>query len=130
MEYSFEIVGVSPILAFLNYHFDQQVARRPKAAYLGAYHCTLDALIASVETLPLRQGWQLDRVVDTVVAFWLNNADQVQHWRRRLEDAGGQSLLIARVADLETLRLEFEDLLGHSWGIHGAFMGHYIEFLC
>jgi hypothetical protein len=98
-------------LAFLNYHLEQQTVYRPKAAYLAAYQCTLDALIESVETLPLRQGWQLDRVVDTVVAFWLNNADQVQHWRRRLADAGTQSLLIARVADLEALRLEFEDLL-------------------
>lgn len=121
MEYSFEIVGVSSVIAFLDGHFAQQFARldsqdRPNgqlgAAYLGTSECTLDALIASVETMPLRQGWHLDRIVDSVIAFWLNNAEPVHRWRRRLEDAGTQSLLIARVADLEALRVEFEGLLG------------------
>ncbi len=111
MEYSFEIVGVAPVVSF----FDQQqeIHSRPVGAeYLGAYRCTLDAFIQSIETIPNRRNWQLDRVVDTVIHFWLNNAESVRHWKQRLEDAGAQNLLVARVADLEALRMEFESLLG------------------
>jgi plasmid maintenance system antidote protein VapI len=112
MEYSFEIVGISPVLSFFTHQQQIQAHPHPGAEYLGAYQCTLDAFIESVETLPMRRGWHLDRVVDTVINFWLNNADQVNHWKQRLRDAGAQNLLIARVADLDSLRAEFEFLLG------------------
>lgn len=106
----FDIVGVSPILQFFNH---QQSAQQPNrgAEYLAAYHCTLDAFIESAEAMPMRQGWQLDRVVDSVITFWLNNADQIEHWKRRLGDAGSENLLIARVADVDALKTEFESLL-------------------
>jgi hypothetical protein len=112
MDYSFEIVGVSPILSFFTHQ--QEIQRQPErgAAYLGAYHCTLDAFIASVESIP-RRSWNMDRVVDSIINFWLNNAEQVHHWKRRLQDSGGQNLLVARVADLDSLKTEFEFLLGH-----------------
>lgn len=108
MEYSFEIVGVSPVLSFFNH---QLAAQSQGAEYLGAYHCTLDAFIDSIESVPQRRGWHLDRVVDSVIRFWLHNAEQVTHWKRRLEDAGSENLLVARVADLESLKVEFESLL-------------------
>ncbi|MDX2213055.1 MAG: hypothetical protein SFY66_07175 [Oculatellaceae cyanobacterium bins.114] len=111
MKYTFDLVGVSPVLSFFNYEQDQQQQRLNSGAqYLGAYQCTLDAFIQSVETVPVRRGWQLDEVVDSVINFWLNNADQVCHWRRRLEDAGSENLLVARLADLNALKTEFESL--------------------
>ena len=111
MEYSFDIVGVSPILSFFNHQ--QQARQQPGAEYLGAYQCTLDAFINSMEEVPLRRGWHLDRVVDSVIRFWLSNAEQINHWKRRLEDAGKENLLVARVADLDSLKLEFESLLNY-----------------
>jgi hypothetical protein len=110
MEYSFEIVGVSPILTFFNHQQETQRQPHAGAEYLGAYQCTLDAFLKSVESVPLRRDWQLDRVVDTVINFWLSHAEQVRHWKRRLEDAGAQNILVARVADLHSLRMEFESL--------------------
>lgn len=113
MEYLFEIVGVAPVLTFFN---QQQAShdRRIGAEYLGAYQCTLDAFIESIETIPPRRNWQLDQVVDTVINFWLNNAEPIRHWKQRLEDADAQTILVARVADLNALRMEFESLLGES----------------
>lgn len=111
MEYSFEIVGVSPILHFFNHQQAVQQQLHTGAEYLGTYKCTLDALIESVEEMPVRHNWHLDRVVDSVINFWLNNAEQVSHWRRRLKDAGAENLLVSRVADLDSLKVEFESLL-------------------
>ena len=113
MKYTFEIVGVSPVL----YFFDrlQQNTFKPQytgVEYLGTYKCTLDALLESVETIPSQQGWDLDPVVDTVVKFWLNNSDSIQYWKTRLIDAGRDNLLVARVADIKSLKAEFESLLG------------------
>ena len=109
MEYAFEIIGVSPVLSFFNHQL--HVEKKQGAEYLGTYRCTLDAVIESIETKPLRHEWRLDRVVDTVIRFWFSNAEQIQYWKRRLADAGTENLLIARVADLEALRAEFEFLL-------------------
>lgn len=109
MNYTFELLGVSPILTFFNHQQEQN--KRDGAAYVGAYHCTLDAFLASVEPVPRRRGWDMDSVVDTVIQFWVNNADQVRHWRSRLEDAGRENLVVARVADVRSLRHEFESLL-------------------
>ena len=116
MKYTFEIVGVSSVL----YFFDrlQQNTFKPQytgVEYLGTYKCTLDALLESVETIPSQQGWDLDRVVDTVVKFWLNNSDSIQYWKTRLSDAGRDNLLVARVADIKSLKAEFESLLGDQW---------------
>lgn len=111
MEYSFELVGISPVLSFFKHQQALQKRQHAGAEYLGTYRCTLDALIASVEEMPPRNGWNLDRVVDTVINFWLNNSEKIAHWKRCLDDAGADNLLIARVADLDSLKTEFESLL-------------------
>lgn len=114
MEYTFEIIGISPVLYFFNHQIQNETDKtyqKKRAAYLGSYHCTLDAFLESIESLPLRQQWNLDRVVDTVIQFWLNNGEQVGLWKRRLADASSENLVIGRVADLEALRSEFESLL-------------------
>lgn len=110
MEYTFDLVGVSPTLSFFNYQQEIQQHPTQGAQYLGTYQCTLDALIQSVETVPASRGWHLDAVIDTVINFWINNAELVGHWKQRLEDAGSGSLLVARLADLNSLKSEFESL--------------------
>jgi plasmid maintenance system antidote protein VapI len=111
MEYSFELVGVSPVLSFFNHQQVIQQQPHVRAEYLGAYECRLDAFIESVEDVPARRNWNLDRVVDSVISFWLNNAEQISHWKQRLKDAGAENLLVARVSDLDSLKAEFESLL-------------------
>jgi plasmid maintenance system antidote protein VapI len=109
MKYAFDIVGISPVLSFFNYQ-RETANRDPGAEYFGAYRCTLDAMLESVEPLPPKRGWDLDQVVDTVIQFWLNHAEQVQLWKSRLEDAGSENLLVARIGDMNSLRREFESL--------------------
>ncbi|MDJ0675240.1 MAG: hypothetical protein QNJ36_07670 [Calothrix sp. MO_167.B42] len=116
MKYTFNIVGVSPILTF----FDRQQAitqkdRNQGIEYIASNTCTLDALIASVEAVPPKLDWNLDRVIDTVIQFWLNNSDSVTYWKSRLQDAGRDNLIIGRLADMQSLRYEFESLLEDNW---------------
>jgi hypothetical protein len=112
MDYSFDLVGVSPVLSFFDHQQKQQSALQAGAAYVGAYQCTLDAFLDSLETVPRYRGWNLDDVVDTVIQFWITNGEKVQHWKSRLDDAGRDSLVVGRVADVESLKTEFEALLG------------------
>jgi plasmid maintenance system antidote protein VapI len=109
--YTFELLGVSPVLDFFNHQ--QKLSRRSYRSgveYLGVYQCTLDAFIQSIETVPPERGWRLDRAVDTVVNFWLGNVEAVRHWKQRLEDAGEQNLVVARLGDVRSLQAEFEQL--------------------
>ena len=113
MEYTFEILGISPVLDFFNYqHKFNQKTLVTGIEYLGTYQCTLDAFLESVENVPPKQGWNMDRVVDTVISFWMNNSDSIRYWKDRLKDAGSENLLIGRVADVHSLRSELESLLG------------------
>lgn len=115
MKYTFEIIGISPVLYFFNQQQEiEQKIPRPRVEYLGTHKCTLDALIASMDAIPLNWGWDLERVVDTVVDFWMNNSDSIRYWKARLNDAGSNNLLVARVADIKSLRTEFESLLGRN----------------
>jgi plasmid maintenance system antidote protein VapI len=115
MKYTFELLGISPVLDF--FHHQQQITQKAPSAgieYLGTYQCTLDAFIESVETVPPKRGWEMDRVVDTVIQFWMNNSEHIRYWKARLQDAGNQNLLVARVADFKSLQAEFESLLGNN----------------
>lgn len=111
MAFTFELLGVSPVLEFFQ-HQQAQSHRQPPSGveYLGAYKCTLDAFIASVETVSPQHGWERDQAVDTVVNFWLTHVETVQHWQQRLKDAGQSNLVVARLADLRSLKAEFEQL--------------------
>lgn len=112
MKYTFEILGISPVLYFFNQQ-QEIIQKTPQlnVEYLGTNKCTLDALIECVEILP-NQDWDLERVADTVIEFWVNNSDSICYWKARLKDAGSENLLVARVADIKSLRAEFELLLG------------------
>lgn len=113
MKYTFDIVGVSPVLYFFNHqHQTLQNPNHTGVEYFGTHKCTLDALLQSLEAIPAKSGWNLDRAVDTVVKFWMNNSDSILYWKARLADAGRDNLLVARVADIKSLKAEFESLLG------------------
>ncbi len=111
MAYTFELLGVSPVLDFFS-HQQQHSAQEESSGveYLGSYKCTLDSVIESIHQVPPERGWNLDQAVDTVVDFWLNNVEAVRLWKQRLEDAGDRTIIVARLADLTALRNEFERL--------------------
>lgn len=114
MKYTFELLGISPVLDFFNHQ--QKLLQKPsspKIEYLGSYECTLDAFIESVDTVPPKQGWNMDEVVDTVIQFWVNHSEPIRYWKARLDDAGRDSLLVARLADIHSLKAEFETLLNN-----------------
>lgn len=113
MQYTFEVLGVSPILYFFNHQQELLQQPAPGVEYISTYRCTLDAFLESVETVPPKRGWDPDQVVETVINFWMRNSEKVELWRRRLEDAGQENLLVARLADLSALRTTFESLLNH-----------------
>ena len=69
--------------------------------------------IKSVENVSINRGWRVGKVVETVINFWMNNADSIQYWNSRLKDAGEENLLVARVGDIKSLRQSFEFLLNH-----------------
>jgi len=52
--------------------------------------------------------------VDTVIQFWMNHSEGIRYWKARLNDAGKENLLVARVADIQSLKAEFESLLGNN----------------
>lgn len=108
MSYTFDILGVSPILHFFNQQQDRKQKQRTGVEYVASYKCSLDALIQSVENIPPHPSWDLDKVVETVINFWMNNAESIQYWQSRLKDAGRENLLVGRVADVNSLRSEFE----------------------
>ncbi|MBE9201929.1 MULTISPECIES: hypothetical protein [unclassified Nodularia (in: cyanobacteria)] len=113
MKYTFDIVGVSPTWQFFNHQ--QQTVNQPMprgVEYLISHKCTLDALLETVEPLPVKWGWNTEQVIDTVVQFWLNNAESIRYWKIRLIDAGNENILVARLADITSLQAEFESLLG------------------
>lgn len=112
MSYTFEILGVSPVLHFFNHQQERQQKQTHAAVeYIASYQCTLDAIIRSVETVAPKRDLKLDQAVETIIDFWVNNSDIIDHWKRRLVDAGHESLLVSRLADFRSLKAEFETLL-------------------
>ncbi|MGD1808184.1 hypothetical protein ACP6PL_22495 [Dapis sp. BLCC M126] len=113
MGYSFELLGISPVLHFFNQQQKLQVENNLNVEYLGHHKCSLDVFLKSVETISAYRSWRVDKVVETVINFWMNNADSVQYWNSRLKDAGENNLLVARVGDIKSLRQSFESLLNN-----------------
>lgn len=116
MKYTFALLGISPVLDFFNHQqkFIQKTTSNG-IEYLGSYQCTLDAFLESVETVSPGRDWEMDQVVDTVIKFWMNNSEHIRYWKKRLQDAGNENLLVARVADFKSLQAEFESLLGNNF---------------
>jgi hypothetical protein len=115
MKFTFDIVGVSPVLHFFSHQQQNSYLPKHGVEYISTYICTLDAVIESVEPIPEKWGWDTDEVIGTVIKFWINNGESVDYWKSRLTDAGNDNLLVARVADINALQGEFEALLGKNW---------------
>jgi hypothetical protein len=111
MSYSFDIIGISPVLNFFNYQQKIEQHPSPSKTYVGSYRCTLDAFIQSTELTPRKPDWDWDDVVGSIVQFWLSHEEAVQHWQDTLADAEDDSLIVARIANFESLRTELESLL-------------------
>ncbi|MFN5515214.1 MAG: hypothetical protein ACK5CA_10800 [Cyanobacteriota bacterium] len=112
MAYTFDILGVTPVFTFFNYQ--QDVEQRPERslAYVGSYDCTLDSLIKAMELIPRRPDWDWDEVTQTLINFWLRNAESIEVWKQELNSLGKKdNLLVGRVANVERLRQAFESLL-------------------
>ncbi len=109
MTYSFQLLGVSPVIQL--FQSQQQVIQsRPDLEYVGVHQCTLDAFVGSVETVALTKGWEATPVVNSVIEFWVNNPQKIQYWANRLQAAGQENLLMARVGKLEALKSRFDHL--------------------
>ncbi|WP_353258858.1 hypothetical protein [Prochlorothrix hollandica] len=93
MAYSFNLLGISPILDFFSHQQNRQGhIAQGGAAYVGTHECKLDTFIRSVEEVSPPRGWNLDQAVDAVIQYWMTNEGYVRHWQQRLQDAGQESL--------------------------------------
>lgn len=114
MAYSFDLLGVTPVLTFFNYQQrNEQDPHRPKA-YLGAFQCTLDGFIDALELMPKKPQWDWDEVVATMVKFWLRHGDRIRECETEFKQSmpEGPQLVIARVSNIDALRHNFEAILG------------------
>lgn len=110
MSYNFEIIGVTPILTFFDYQ--QKLETNPKRSktYLGSYKCTLDSFIESMQIIPKKPEWNWDEVTESIISFWLKHENNIRHWQAELKETNEQTLVIGRVANLDSLRTEFEQV--------------------
>lgn len=109
MTYVFNLVGVTTPLELFQ---QQQHQTQGGPAYLAAPEARLDYFLAPLPEVSPQRGWQLDQVVDSVIHYWMQNADLIHHWRDRLDDAGRDALLVGSVGNVEEWRSGLESLLG------------------
>lgn len=109
MAYSFELLGVTPLLSFFEYQQkNEQDPQRPKT-YVGSYNCTLDSFIHAMDMIPEKPKWDWDQVVEAMVQFWFCHEEKVRACESDLTvDSEEPRLVIARVVNIEALRGNFE----------------------
>lgn len=114
MKYNFDIIGVTTVWDFFRHQ--QTVEQSPDrgCAYLGSYECTLDGLIEATDNIQHKPAWDWDEIVAQMVSFWMRDGDRVAQWKAELQQAEETSLIVGRLANLNSLRSEFETLLGDS----------------
>ncbi|WP_071517631.1 hypothetical protein [Geitlerinema sp. PCC 9228] len=111
MKYIFEMIGISSVLHFFN---EQQSLRKNKKTgieYIGSYECSLDAFLRTIDNISQGKDWDMNLVRQATINYWMQNPEQVSFWKARLDDAGAENLLVAKVGDLPSLRAELENLL-------------------
>lgn len=111
MNYVFDIVSVTPVLNFFNYQQEVEQTPQRSRAYLGSYNCTLDGFIQSTDLVYQKPHWNWDEAVTAIVNFWLDRGDRVRHWQQVFQQSGDGYLIVGRIANLGSLRREFEQLL-------------------
>ncbi|NMF82824.1 hypothetical protein [Nodosilinea sp. P-1105] len=111
MSYSFDIIGIAPVLQFFSHQQRVETSRDRSQAYLGSYCCTLDGFIEATEIVHHKPDWDWDAIVNKMVEFWLNQEDNVRHWKQQFASTeGSDHLVVARVVNYTSLRHEFEAL--------------------
>ncbi|MBE9030889.1 hypothetical protein IQ266_14225 [filamentous cyanobacterium LEGE 11480] len=109
--FTFNIIGVSPVLHFFNYQQKQaQCYYSSGITYLSSHRCSLDAVLRTLDHTDFDPTWKTEDMAKTIINFWLSNLESVTHWQRRLKDADAQTILVSRIAYTEALRYELEDL--------------------
>ena len=111
MNYFFDIIGTSSVLTFFNYQQQVEQNKNRGTTYLGSYRCNLDSFIECVDDIPKKPDWDWDDVVGSIVDFWLKNEDKVRYWQNNFNPIDLDTLIVARVGEIEALRCEFESLL-------------------
>lgn len=114
MSYTFDIIGVTPVLTFFNYQQRHEQNPHRGQTHLGSYDCTLDAFIKSTKMISKKPDWDWDEVVNIMVNFWLKNEEKVRYWKAELDNLGKDNLIVAKVVSFDALRYEFENLLNLS----------------
>lgn len=110
MSYSFDIIGVSPVVQFFQYQQQVEQTRDRAKAYLGSYDCTLDSFINSTERIWQKPDWDWDAATREIVNFWLKHEEKIKQWKLELNEIAGDHLIVGRVANIDCLRSEFESL--------------------
>ena len=110
MSYAFDIIGISSVLQFFNHQQRSESNPRRSKAYLGSHICTLDSFIEAADMTPQKPDWDWNEVVAAMVQFWINQEAKVRYWKFELEQVGKDNLIVARVANYDSLRNEFEGL--------------------
>jgi hypothetical protein len=111
MSYTFDILGVTPILTFFNYQQEVESSPGRSKTYLASYECSLDAFIKSTELIPNKPDWNWDEVIETIVNFWLHNELTIKNWQSQLRSVNNDSFLVARVANFNLIRRELETII-------------------
>lgn len=108
MYYTFDIIGIASTVEFFYHQEKKEKNPQRSKAYLGSDQCSLDAFIKSIERINAKPDWNWDNVFQTIVNFWLKHPDIIEYWKGELQEAGNENLIVARVANLNKLRSEFE----------------------
>ncbi|MGK7954295.1 MAG: hypothetical protein AB4063_03375 [Crocosphaera sp.] len=111
MNYFFDIIGTTSVLTLFNYQQQVEQKENRGTAYLGSHECSLDGFIESINTIPKKTDWDWDDVVGSIVNFWLKNEEQVRYWQSNFDPVDLDTVIVARVGEVEALRCEFESLL-------------------
>jgi hypothetical protein len=110
MSYTFDIIGVSPVWNFFKHQQQVESTRDRGCAYIGSYKCTLDSFIQATDWVHEKPDWDWDAVVKEMVGFWVAQGDVIRHWKQEFQQAEADSLIVARVANVMSLRHELEHI--------------------
>lgn len=109
MSLVFELLGVSPILEIFQYQIFRQSPQG--LVYLSAPEARLDPFLESARQVSPDRGWNVDQAVESVIRYWLHNAETIQRWQLRLLESGRECLLVARLGDEQAYLHDLNTLL-------------------